>query len=169
MGAGKTSVGRRLATLLELDFTDADHEIEAAAGCTIEDFFELYGEPAFREGEERVIRRLLENGPQILATGGGAFINPQIRDVITEHGVSIWLRADLNVLSKRTGRRGGRPLLKGDNPNAVLEKLIAERYPVYASADIIIDTGHENVEDTADNALNALRDYLNQGNGTNDE
>lgn len=160
MGAGKTSVGRRLASSLGIPFVDADHEIEEAAGCTIEDFFEMYGEPAFREGEERVIRRLLDNGPQVLATGGGAYMNESIRELVTETGVSVWLRADLAILTKRTGRRGGRPLLKGKDPKATLENLIDIRYPIYAKADIVVDTGPEGINVTTNYILDALNDFL---------
>lgn len=160
MGAGKTSVGRRLASSLGIPFVDADQEIEEAAGCTIEDFFELYGEPAFREGEERVIRRLLEGGPQVLATGGGAYLNESIRDLVSETGISIWLRADLTILAKRTGRRGGRPLLKGKDPKAALKTLMDVRYPIYAKADIVVDTGPEGIDVTTNNILNALDEFL---------
>lgn len=161
MGAGKTSVGRRLASKLGIPFVDADQEIEDAAGCSIEDFFELYGEPAFREGEERVIRRLLDGGPQVLATGGGAFMNESIREAIAEYGVSVWLRADLDILEKRTGRRGGRPLLKGKNPRAVLKKLMDQRYPIYNEADIVVDTGPEGIDTTTEAIIKALEKILN--------
>lgn len=160
MGAGKTSVGRRLASSLGIPFVDADQEIETAAGCSIEDFFELYGEPAFREGEEKVIRRLLDEGPQVLATGGGAYMNESIRDLVSELGVSVWLRADLAILAKRTGRRGGRPLLKGKDPKATLRKLMDIRYPIYGKADIVVDTGPEGIDVTTDNILAALEDFL---------
>ncbi len=156
MGAGKTSVGRKLAALLDFPFVDADQEIEMAAGCTIEDFFELHGEAEFRKGEEKVIRRLLESGPQVLATGGGAYMNPSIREVIAQHGISVWLRADLDILCKRTGRRGGRPLLKAGNPEDVLQKLMDERYPIYAKADIVVDTSQESIDLTANNILESL-------------
>jgi shikimate kinase len=160
MGAGKTSVGRKLATLLDFSFVDADHEIEEAAGCTIEDFFEMHGEAEFRKGEEKVIRRLLESGNQVLATGGGAFMNSSIREAIAEHGISVWLRADLDILSKRTGRRGGRPLLSGPNPEQVLQKLMDERYPTYAKADIVVDTSQESIDLTANNILESLTEFV---------
>jgi len=160
MGAGKTSVGRKLAAQLEIPFVDADQEIEEAAGCTIEDFFELYGEPAFREGEERVIRRLIEGDQQVLATGGGAFISESIREIIAENGISVWLRADLEVLARRTGRRGGRPLLNNDDPKTTLKKLIDQRYPVYAKADIVVDTGPEGVELTTEAIIASLNSFL---------
>ncbi len=156
MGAGKSSVGRKLAKLLDLPFVDADEEIERAAGCSIEDIFRLYGEPAFRDGEERVIARLLESGPQVLATGGGAFMNPRTRDRIRERAISIWLRADLDLLVRRTARRGGRPLLAHGDPRATLERLMAERYPVYAEADLTVDTTEENIERMVERILAGL-------------
>ncbi|MBM3566724.1 MAG: shikimate kinase [Alphaproteobacteria bacterium] len=158
MGAGKSSVGRRLARILNLPFVDADEEVERAAGCSIEDIFRLYGEAAFRDGEERVIARLLESGPQVLATGGGAYMNPRTRERIRRAGISVWLRADLDLLVKRTSRRGGRPLLAHGNPRETLEKLIRERYPVYAEADITVDTTDENIELMVDRILASLKD-----------
>lgn len=140
MGAGKSSIGRRLAEKLDLPFVDADHEIEAAAGKTIPEIFADHGEPYFREGERRVIARLLEDGAQVLATGGGAFMNDETRAAISTHGVSIWLRADLPLLMKRVMKRADRPLLKADDPEAVMRRLMEQRYPVYALADIIIDS-----------------------------
>jgi len=139
-----------------------------AAGCTIEDFFELYGEPAFREGEEKVIQRLLEGGTQVLATGGGAFMSESIRRDIAATGVSVWLRADLDILAKRTGRRGGRPLLNGDAPEQTLKKLMDLRYPVYAEADIVIDTGSEGIDVTTESIVEALDGFLSSGMQTED-
>ena len=158
MGAGKTSVGRKLAEKMDLAFTDADEEIAKAAGCTIEDIFEFYGEEAFRDVEEKVISRLLEDGPQVLATGGGAFMNSATRARIADHGVSVWLRAELDVLVQRTRRRGGRPLLKNRDPKATLQKLIDERYPVYAEADIVVDSRDEGPEATVHLITAALDD-----------
>ena len=140
MGAGKSSIGRRLANRLGVPFVDADAEIETAAGCTIAEYFERHGETAFRDGERRVIARLLGNPPQVLATGGGAFIVPETRALIAEKAVSVWLRADLDLLVKRCARRDTRPLLKTGDPRKILADLIAERYPVYAQTDVIIDT-----------------------------
>src|SRR5262245_30849023 len=132
MGAGKSSVGKRLAVRLGVPFVDADTEIELAAGMSIADIFSTYGEPYFRAGEARVIARLLEGGPQVLATGGGAFMNPDTRAGIRAKGVSVWLRATLDVLSRRIKRRGDRPLLKTADPGETLRRLIDERYPIYA-------------------------------------
>lgn len=156
MGAGKSSVGRRLAKHLNLDFVDADEEIVKAAGCSIEDIFELYGEEAFRDVERRVIARLLENSAHVLAVGGGAFMNPEIRAGILEGCVSVWLRAELDVLVRRTARRGGRPLLKDGDPREILQGLIEERYPVYAEANIVVDTNDEPPKVTVDKIIGAL-------------
>ncbi len=160
MGAGKTCVGRCLSEATGLPFVDADQEIEEAAGCSIEDFFELYGEEEFRAGEIRVIRRLLGNGPQILATGGGAFMADDTQLSVHKNGISVWLKASLDILTKRTSRRGGRPLLKNGNASETLEKLINIRYPIYATANIIVETGQEGVEITTDKVLKGIEDYL---------
>jgi len=140
MGAGKTTVGRRLAHRLNLPFLDADAEIEAAAGRTIEQLFADFGEPAFRDGERRVIARLLSGAPMVLATGGGAYIDPDTRALIKQRGLSIWLRAELDVLMRRVGKRSNRPLLKQDDPRAVMTRLMDARYPIYGEADLIIDS-----------------------------
>jgi shikimate kinase len=140
MGAGKSTVGRRLAQRLGLPFVDSDAEIETAAGQSIPDIFAEHGEDYFREGEKRVIARLLENGQQVLATGGGAFMNPQTRSNIRAHGISVWLKADLPLLMKRVKRRDDRPLLKADDPEAVMQRLMDARYPVYAEADLTIES-----------------------------
>jgi shikimate kinase len=140
MGAGKTSVGKRLATFLDMPFNDADQEIEKAAGKSINDIFAENGENYFRDGERRVIARLLAEGSKVLATGGGAFMNAETRARIAESGVSVWLRGDLDTLMNRVARRDNRPLLKASNPRAVMEKLIHDRYPVYALADIDIES-----------------------------
>lgn len=138
MGAGKTAIGRRLASRLGLKFVDADREIERAAGKSIPDIFADHGEPYFRDGERRVIARLLRSGPQVLATGGGAYMNEETRKTIKRKGVSVWLNAELEVLMERVGRRDNRPLLKTDDPEAVMRRLMEERYPVYASADVTV-------------------------------
>jgi shikimate kinase len=160
MGAGKSSIGRRLASELGLPFVDADTEIEAAAGMTIPEIFETHGEPYFRSGEARVIARLLESGPQVLASGGGAFINPQTRALIRSRGVSVWLKADLDVLLRRIRRRSDRPLLKTDDPEQALRHLIDARYPIYAEADVTIhsrDVSHETIVADIVAALAALQ------------
>jgi shikimate kinase len=146
MGAGKSAIGRRLAATLDMPFADADQEIEMAAGMTINDIFAENGEAYFRDGERRVIGRLLGEGSKVLATGGGAFMNEETRRRIAGSGISVWLKADLDLLMQRVMRRDTRPLLKSPDPRAVMERLIAERYPVYALADITIqsrDVAHE--------------------------
>ena len=158
MGAGKTMIGRRLAACLRLPFIDADTEIETAAGCTISDMFASRGEAEFRAGERRVISRLLDGPPHVLATGGGAFLDPRTRAKIAEKSVSVWLRADLDVLVARCRRRANRPLLKGGEARTILAGLMAERYPVYAKADITIDSvdgPHDAVVDKIVGALMA--------------
>jgi shikimate kinase len=156
MGAGKTSIGRRLAQRLGLTFIDADHEIETAAGCTIEEIFERYGEAAFRDGERKIIQRLLERPPHVLATGGGAFIDPDTRARIKAAGISVWLKADLDVLVRRVSRRNNRPLLKRGEPRDVLARLMEQRYPIYAEADICIDTLDAPAESTVDRVIEAI-------------
>jgi shikimate kinase len=160
MGAGKSCIGRRLATALGLDFVDADAEIEAAAGCTIEQIFESHGEAAFRDGERRVIARLLGQPPHVLASGGGSFVDPATREAIHADGISIWLRADLEILLRRTGRRNSRPLLKRGDPRTILQDLMARRYPIYAEADIIVDSADGPPEITTNRVLDALKAYL---------
>jgi len=160
MGAGKSSIGRRLAQRLKVPFIDADSEIETAAGVTIEEIFERHGEAAFREGERRVIARLLEGPVQVLATGGGAFMDPTTRALLRERAISVWLRADLELLLSRVTRRNNRPLLKAGEPRAVLERLIAERYPVYAEADITVDTVEGPPDATLDRVMEALAAHL---------
>jgi shikimate kinase len=140
MGAGKTSVGSRLAEMLGAPFRDSDAEIERAANLTVPEIFARYGEAHFRDGERKVIRRLLAEGPQVLATGGGAFMNPETRALIGEKAVSVWLRADLELLVSRTQGRTHRPLLNRGNPREILAGLMAERYPVYALADVTVDS-----------------------------
>jgi shikimate kinase len=157
MGAGKSAIGKRLAAWLELPFSDADQEIERAAGRTISDIFAENGESYFRDGERRVLARLLAEGPKVLATGGGAFMNPETRARIAEAGISVWLRADLDTLMQRVMRRDNRPLLKAPDPRAVMQKLIAERYPVYAEADLVIDSRDVAHEVIVDEIVRALR------------
>lgn len=140
MGCGKSAIGRRLAAKLSLPFVDADEEIEKAAGKSIEDIFADHGEPYFRDGERKVLARLLRSGPQVLATGGGAFMNEETRAAIAESGVSVWLKAELPLLVRRVGKRGNRPLLKAGDPEAVLQNLMATRYPIYGQADITVES-----------------------------
>ncbi|ODA66077.1 Shikimate kinase 1 [Methyloligella halotolerans] len=140
MGAGKSSVGKRLAGALGLPFTDADHEIEVAAGESIQEIFADHGEAYFRDGERKVIARLLTSGPQVLATGGGAFMDSETRNRVAESGLSIWLRAELPVLMKRVRRRSHRPLLATGDARETMKRLMDERYPVYAQADLVVDT-----------------------------
>ncbi|MDH3475016.1 MAG: shikimate kinase [Rhodospirillales bacterium] len=159
MGAGKSCIGRRLATRLGLPFVDADSEIEAAAGCSIEEIFECHGEAAFRDGERRVIARLLDEAPRVLATGGGAFMDPQTRATIRARSVSVWLRAELDLLVKRTARRNNRPLLKHGDAREILGKLMTERDPVYAEADIVVDSKDAPPEATVERLIGALEEY----------
>lgn len=169
MGAGKTSVGRHLAQKLGLPFVDADSEIEAAAQSTITEIFEREGEAAFRNGERRVIARLLEGAICVLATGGGAFMTPETRDKIRESAISIWLRADIDLLTRRVGRRRDRPLLNNGNPRETLMRLLAVRDPVYAEADIVIDSGEQTPDEVAEAVIGALQSFLDKtaddGNG----
>lgn len=156
MGAGKSSIGRRLAVALGLPFTDADSEIEAAAGLTVEEIFARDGEAGFRAGERRVIARLLDNPVQVLSTGGGAFMDAATRARLRERAITVWLRADIELLLARVSRRNNRPLLKSGDPRAVLERLIAERYPIYAEADITIDSVDGPPEATLEQILASL-------------
>jgi shikimate kinase len=161
MGAGKTCIGRRLARRLKMSFVDADEEIVKAAGASVADIFRRYGESAFRECERRVIARLLD-APGVLATGGGAFADTATRELIKQRGISIWLRADLDLLHKRTQGRGGRPLLETNDPRATLAALVLARHPIYAQADIVVDSRDEPAERTTDHVLEAFRAYLSR-------
>lgn len=157
MGAGKTKVGRLLAQRHGLEFIDADTEIQEAAGCSIEDIFETQGEAVFREGERKVIARLLNGPVHVLATGGGAFQNASTRAVIAERAVSVWLKADFDVLWERVSRRANRPMLKTADPRRTLAELIEKRYPVYALADLTVDSEGGPVEETVARVEDALR------------
>ena len=159
MGAGKSSVGRRVASRLGLPFFDADHEIETAAGCSISDLFARYGEPAFRDGERRVMARLLSSHPAVIATGGGAFIDEQTRALIAERGISVWLRADLDTLVKRTAGRDHRPLLQNGDPRQILTGLMEKRYPIYAGADLVVDSLDQPTDITVHAVLRALAEF----------
>jgi shikimate kinase len=156
MGAGKSKVGRRLALRLGLPFFDSDREIETAAGETIEEIFANRGERVFRAGERRVIARLLALPAHVLATGGGAFMDPATRELVARRGVSLWLRADLDVLVSRVLRRSNRPLLKQGDPRVILAELIERRYPLYAGADVVVDSGEGSPEATVTRAIAAL-------------
>jgi shikimate kinase len=160
MGAGKSSVGRRLAARLGVSFVDADSEIEKAAGMTIAEIFAAHGEPYFRSGEARVIARLLEGGPQVLATGGGAYMNPQTRDAVRASGISVWLRATVDVLTRRIKRRGDRPLLKNVDQTETLRRLIEERYPIYAEADLTVESRDVPHDTIVDEIVAGLRERL---------
>lgn len=166
MGAGKTSVGRLLAKRLDLEFIDADDEIEQAAQCSIDQIFESHGEAEFRDGERRVIARLLTGPTHVLATGGGAFMRKETRDAIRGWGISVWLRADLDLLLRRVSRRKNRPLLRNENPRQTLEKLMEERYPVYAEADIVVDSGDRPPGTIVDNVIESIETFLGAGAGS---
>ncbi len=163
MGAGKTTVGRRLASRLGMPFVDADAEIETAAGRSIQEIFEDFGEVEFRKGERRVISRLLSGEPMVLATGGGAFMDPKTRERIKRQARSVWLKADVALLAERTARRDTRPLLKDSDAEAVLKKLADERYPVYAEADITVESGQGPHEQVVDAILDALKSTCDWG------
>ena len=159
MGAGKSSIGRRLATRLGIPFVDADSEIEAAAGESIPDIFARHGEQAFRDGERRVIARLLERPPHVLATGGGAFMDPETRSRIAATGISVWLRANIETLVRRLEKsRTQRPLLAQGDLRERVQELMDQRYPTYAEADIVIETGEGPHEPVVDAILAALKD-----------
>jgi shikimate kinase len=159
MGAGKTSIGRRVAARLGLPFVDADDEIEAAAGSSIGDIFERLGEASFRDGERRVIARLLDGPAKVLATGGGAFMDGETRERIAARGISIWLRADIDTLVRRTSRRNDRPLLRNGDPKEILSRLMNQRYPIYQQADIVVDSFDAPAEETLANVLGAIEAY----------
>jgi len=157
MGAGKSTVGRRLSEEIDVPFMDSDNEIVEAANCSIAEIFEVYGEQKFRDLEQRVIVRLLGEGPMILATGGGAFMNAQVREAIASHGFSIWLDAEIDVLLDRVSRRNNRPLLINGDKREILEKLISERSPYYALADLKVDNGAGNQAKVVSDIIELLK------------
>lgn len=160
MGAGKTAIGKRVAERLDVPFRDVDKEIERAAGCSIADFFHHYGEQAFRDGERRVIKRLLAEPVGVLATGGGAFMDADTRRQIAAQAISVWLKADLDTLWRRVKRRDSRPLLKTENPRQTLAGLIDERYPVYAQADITVVSTDGPPDAMVERVIEAVRRFL---------
>ncbi|WP_367717430.1 shikimate kinase [Nitratireductor sp. GISD-1A_MAKvit] len=160
MGAGKTVIGRRVADVLKLPFIDSDHEIETVSRMTVPDLFASYGETEFRSLERRVIARLLKSGPRVVSTGGGAFMNGQTRRAVARRGVSVWLKADLPTLMERVGRRSNRPLLNNADPEGVMRRLMDERYPLYAEADIVIHSRNEPKEVIVAEVIDALDAYL---------
>ena len=159
MGAGKSAIGKRLAVRLGLPFVDADDEIERAAGCSIAEFFERFGEAEFRAGERRVIARLLDRPPLVLSTGGGAYIHPETRALMRTRALTVWLRAELDVLYERVRRRGHRPLLRQGEPRDVLARLMEQRYPIYAEADIVVDSTAQPADRTTEQVIAALRSH----------
>lgn len=169
MGAGKTAIGRQIAKRLNAPFVDADHEIEEAAGCTIAEIFSRFGEEHFRDGERRVIARLLDEGPCVLATGGGAYMNDETRALMKENAVTVWLKADFDTLWQRVSKRNHRPLLQNEDPQGTLRHLMDEREPVYAQADVIVDSGEQTKEAMARKVIDALVDSGALSNKENDE
>jgi shikimate kinase len=163
MGAGKSTVGRRLARELGIGFIDSDDEISAAAGCTIADIFEIYGEAIFRDLEKRVLLRLLGGGPSVIATGGGAWMQQDIRQAVEERAVSVWLEAGLEVILERVSRKNTRPLLQQGDKRAILSRLIAERHPVYALARLRVDSGSGTHETIAERVIAALKELDARG------
>ena len=159
MGAGKTCIGKRLAQRLGTRFVDADHEVERAAGMSVAEIFDAYGEPSFRDCERRVIARLLREPPMVLATGGGAFMADQTRHLIKRRAISVWLRADLDLLVRRTGRRNTRPLLQRGDPREILSRLMRERDPVYAEADVAVDSVDGPPDTTVERVIQAIERY----------
>lgn len=160
MGVGKTTIGRRLADHFRLPFMDADEEIEKAAGQTVADIFTNYGEKGFRDGEQRVIARLLEGETKVLATGGGALTHPLTRDNLKARAITVWLKTDLKVIARRVANRSHRPLLKNKDPMEVLQEHVRTRYPLYAIADVVVDTGDQPHGRAVDMVVNAIKAYL---------
>jgi shikimate kinase len=160
MGSGKTSIGKRLAKRLELPFFDSDIEVEQAAGYPIKEIYDIFGEQAFLDGEQRVIKRLLDQPTHVLATGGGSFANDPTREIVKEKAISVWLKADIDTLVARVSRRSDRPMFTDSNHHEVLEKLIAERYPVFEEADVHVQTLDEPTNATVDRVIQAMSDFI---------
>jgi shikimate kinase len=160
MGSGKSTIGRKLAQVIDLEFFDSDAEIENASRMSVKDLFAVYGEPEFRALEQRVMLRLMDDGPRIISTGGGAFINPEVRQAVLQRGIAVWLDADIDVLMERVGRRETRPLLNNDDPEATMRGLMEARYPVYAEAQIRVMSRNERKEIMVGEVIEALRLYL---------
>ncbi|WP_208435468.1 shikimate kinase [Bartonella phoceensis] len=164
MGAGKSVIGKRVATMLHLPFYDSDEEIEKASKMTIMELFKIYGEPEFRALEQRVILNLIKKSPLVLATGGGAYINQDIRKTIDQNGISIWLKADLDILMQRVSKRKTRPLLQTANPQEIMQKLMEQRYPIYAKANLTINSHKESRHTVAKNVIRSVQYYLKTEN-----
>ncbi|WP_336293796.1 shikimate kinase [Bartonella sp. CB169] len=164
MGVGKSAIGKHVATLLHLPFYDSDQEIEKAAKMTITEFFKTYGEPEFRTLERSIILNLIKKSPLVLATGGGSYINQDIQNAIHQNGISIWLKADLDILMQRVSRHPTRPLLKTKNPKETMKKLMEQRYPIYAKANLTINNHEESLHTIAQNVIRAVQKYLSTEN-----
>lgn len=164
MGSGKTSVGKRLAKKLNLPFVDGDQEIEKAAGLSLVDVLKCFGEEEYRAGEMRVMKRLLQGDPCVLASGGGSFVAAQTRKLAKEHAITIWLKADIDVLYNRTAGRKHRPFLEGDDSHLKnkLEKYISEEYPYYSEADIVVETREEQVDNTVNRVISAINGFITE-------
>nr|WP_175868641.1 shikimate kinase [Bartonella gabonensis] len=160
MGVGKSVIGKHVATILDLPFYDSDQEIEKAAQMSITEIFKIYGEAEFRSLEQRVILNLIKKGPFVLATGGGAYINQDTRKAIHQNGISIWLKADLDILMQRVSKRPTRPLLQTENPKETMQKLMEQRYPLYATANLTINSHKESPSSVAKNVIRSLQHYL---------
>lgn len=160
MGAGKSSIGWRLAKKLGIPFHDSDQEVERAAGCTVADIFETWGEKAFKDAERRVVKRLLSEDTQVISTGDGAFIDPETRELIKENAISLWLRADPEILYERVTRRDTRPILFEGDPKEILDAMIEKRYPIYAEADLTVDSNDDAHDATVTRLIEVLKDHI---------
>lgn len=160
MGSGKSTIGRKLAQVLDVEFFDSDTEIENASRMSVKDLFAVYGEPEFRALEQRVMLRLMEEGPRVISTGGGAFMNPEVRAAVKQGGIAIWLEAELDVLMERVGRRETRPLLQNDDPEQTMRAMMEKRHPVYAEAHIRVQSRNEKKDVMAGEVVEALRKWL---------